>query len=70
MIIFKLVKELIIFLVSVLFIYSMFDVQGQNKYVCMYVCKYVLYNFMQVLLFIKKGDMKGKNKLIKVKFVV
>lgn len=70
MIIFKLVKELIIFLVSVLFIYSMFDVQGQNKYVCMYVCKCVLYNFMQVLLFIKKGDMKGKNKLIKVKFVV
>lgn len=37
---------------------------------CTYACKYASYNLMQVLLFTKKGDMKGKNKPIKAKPVV
>lgn len=39
--------------------------------VCKYACKYASYNLMlQVLLFTKNGDMKGKNKPVKAKPVV
>lgn len=37
---------------------------------CTYACKYASYNLMQVLLFTKNGDMKGKNKPVKAKPVV
>lgn len=40
------------------------------EYVCTYACKYASYNLMQVLLFTKNGDMKGKNKPVKAKPVV